>query len=56
MQDAVEACGSAATLAAATAQSIGRGSATRDADPFAAPPMNGAIVIAGSSEPPPRRK
>jgi flagella basal body P-ring formation protein FlgA len=43
---------SAATLAAATAQSIGRGPAARDADPFTrAASTNGAIVIPGANEP-----
>jgi flagella basal body P-ring formation protein FlgA len=45
--------GSAATLAAATAQSLTRGSATRDADPFSrAANASGSIVIAGSGEAP----
>ncbi|MGN8106951.1 flagellar basal body P-ring formation chaperone FlgA [Paraburkholderia sp. 22098] len=45
--------GSAATLAAATAQSLTRGSTTRDADPFSrAANASGSIVIAGSGEAP----
>ncbi|MDQ0621103.1 flagellar basal body P-ring formation chaperone FlgA [Paraburkholderia graminis] len=45
--------GSAATLAAATAQSLGRGPSTRDADPFArAANASGSIVIAGAGETP----
>jgi flagella basal body P-ring formation protein FlgA len=52
MQTPSQRAASAATLAAATAQSIGRGPAPRDADPFArAAGMNGAIVIAGANEP-----
>ncbi|WP_094780773.1 flagellar basal body P-ring formation chaperone FlgA [Paraburkholderia ribeironis] len=43
---------SAATLAAATAQSIGRGPAALDTDPFArAASANGAIVVPGANEP-----
>jgi flagellar basal body P-ring formation protein FlgA len=43
---------SATSLAAATAQSIGRGPAPRDADPFArAANSSGAIVIAGANDP-----
>jgi flagella basal body P-ring formation protein FlgA len=43
---------SATSLAAATAQSIGRGPAQRDADPFArAASASGAIVIAGANDP-----
>ncbi|NKJ45965.1 flagella basal body P-ring formation protein FlgA [Burkholderia sp. SG-MS1] len=43
---------SASSLAAATAQSIGRGPAPRDADPFTrAAGTNGAIVIPGANEP-----
>jgi flagella basal body P-ring formation protein FlgA len=49
----VKRAGSAATLAAATAQSLTRGSATRDADPFSrAANASGSIVIAGSGEAP----
>ncbi|XUW88353.1 flagellar basal body P-ring formation chaperone FlgA [Burkholderia sp. M6-3] len=45
--------GSSATLAAATAQSLTRGSASRDADPFSrAANASGSIVIAGSGEAP----
>ncbi|KAA1012421.1 flagellar basal body P-ring formation protein FlgA [Paraburkholderia panacisoli] len=52
MQTPSQRAASAATLAAATAQSIGRGPAPRDADPFArAAAANGAIVIAGANEP-----
>jgi flagella basal body P-ring formation protein FlgA len=43
---------SATSLAAATAQSIGRGPAPRDADPFTrAAGTSGAIVIPGANEP-----
>jgi flagella basal body P-ring formation protein FlgA len=52
MQTPSQRAASAASLAAATAQSIGRGPAPRDADPFArAAATNGAIVIAGANEP-----
>ncbi|CAB3714104.1 flagellar basal body P-ring formation chaperone FlgA [Paraburkholderia rhynchosiae] len=45
--------GSAATLAAATAQSLTRGSAARDADSFTrAANSSGSIVIPGAGEPP----
>ncbi|WP_027799280.1 flagellar basal body P-ring formation chaperone FlgA [Paraburkholderia dilworthii] len=49
----VKRAGSAATLAAATAQSLTRGSATRDADPFTrAANASGSIVITGSGDAP----
>lgn len=45
--------GSAATLAAATAQSLTPGQTARDADPFTrAANANGSIVIPGAGEPP----
>ncbi|WP_027210693.1 flagellar basal body P-ring formation chaperone FlgA [Burkholderia sp. WSM2232] len=45
--------GSAATLAAATAQSLTRGASTRENDPFIrAANVSGSIVIAGSGETP----
>jgi flagella basal body P-ring formation protein FlgA len=45
--------GSAATLAAATAQSLAQGSRARDADPFTrAAGASGSIVIPGPGEPP----
>lgn len=52
LQTPTQRAASATSLAAATAQSIGRGPAPRDADPFArAAGASGAIVIPGANEP-----